>query len=45
MMLLRIAARCSWLLGFGKMAGGARAFVLPNLSLDQLRNVNVRVVP
>jgi RHS repeat-associated protein len=31
--------------GGGRTAGGAREFVLPNLQIDQLRNVTVRIVP
>jgi RHS repeat-associated protein len=31
--------------GFGRTAGGAREFVLPNLTLEELTNVTIRTVP
>lgn len=31
--------------GFGRTAGGAREFVLPNLTLEELTNVRIRAVP
>jgi hypothetical protein len=31
--------------GGGRTAGGAREFILPNLSIDGLENVSIRIVP
>jgi hypothetical protein len=35
----------SGFIGGGQTAGGAREFVLPNLSIDQLQNVTISIVP
>jgi hypothetical protein len=32
-------------IGRGRTAGGAREFVLPNLRVESLRNVSIRLVP
>jgi YD repeat-containing protein len=46
---LRFVSDAGWavpdFIGRGLTAGGAREFTLPNLTIDQLQNVTIRIVP